>query len=311
MNKRIYFIILTLTFKICDAQNLVQNGDFENYSPCPSGFAEIADAVGWDSFGETCDYYNSCTGSAWSTPANILGYQVPHSGNAYAGIIMYAKPALYREIIGGHLISPLVIGQKYNISFYVSLTIQAPNCAFAANKIGAKFTTVAYNAFTNKIPINNIAPLHFDTIITDTTNWKLITGSFISDSAYTYIAIGNFFDDANTDTLRLGNGFTAPIWAYYYIDDVSVTADVTGITINNSDNQTNLFPNPFNDKLNVRVKKNELSEIILYDVTSRKIIKQTFTNSTSINTELLAKGIYLYEVRNKNGVIKKGKVVKE
>ena len=29
----------------------------------------------------------------------------------------------------------------------------------------------------------------------------------------------------------------------------------------------------------------------------------------AINTEHLAKGIYLYEVRSKNGVIKKGKVI--
>jgi hypothetical protein len=45
-------------------------------------------------------------------------------------------------------------------------------------------------------------------------------------------------------------------------------------------------------------------------------LEQSFTKSTSINTEQLAKGIYLYEVRNnpdsyRDGVIKKGKVVKE
>ena len=39
--------------------------------------------------------------------------------------------------------------------------------------------------------------------------------------------------------------------------------------------------------------------------------QKEFINSISINTEQLAKGIYLYEVRNKNGVIKKGKVVKD
>lgn len=72
-----------------------------------------------------------------------------------------------------------------------------------------------------------------------------------------------------------------------------------------------LFPNPFTDKINITVKRNELVEVSLYDVTSRKIVNQSFTNSTSINTEQLSKGIYIYEVRNKNGVIKKGKVVKD
>lgn len=70
-------------------------------------------------------------------------------------------------------------------------------------------------------------------------------------------------------------------------------------------------PNPFNDKITFTLNNNWPSEIILYDINSRKLLKQEFTSAVSINTEQLAKGIYLYEVRNKNGVIKKGKVVKE
>jgi hypothetical protein len=314
MKKLLVILTVTLDLATGHGQNLVQNPDFESYSPCPtSGAAQIAYATGWDSFRESCDYYNSCGGT---TPANNLGYQVPHSGNGYAGVIIYCKPGFYREIIGGHLLSPLVIGQKYTVSFYVSLSIQPPNCAFASNKMGAKFTTVPYDAYTNQIPVNNVAPLHYDTIVTDTANWKLITGSIIADSAYTYIAIGNFFDNAHTDTLEVGNNFVLPVWAYYYIDDVSVTADLTGIAINNPDSQTDLFPNPFSDKLNISIKSNKPVEVLFYDITSRKIFNQSFTNSISLNTEQLSKGIYFYEVRNKNGPdsyrqIKKGKVVKE
>ncbi|MEO5569903.1 MAG: T9SS type A sorting domain-containing protein [Bacteroidia bacterium] len=72
-----------------------------------------------------------------------------------------------------------------------------------------------------------------------------------------------------------------------------------------------ISPNPVTEKLNVNVNNNELSEIILYDITGRKLLQQKFLNSITLNTKQLAKGIYLYEVRNKNGVIKKGKVVKE
>lgn len=73
----------------------------------------------------------------------------------------------------------------------------------------------------------------------------------------------------------------------------------------------NLYPNPFKSMLNINVNNNELSEIILYDITARKILQQEFTNSISLNTEQLVKGIYIYEVRNKNGLCKKGKVVKD
>jgi len=72
-----------------------------------------------------------------------------------------------------------------------------------------------------------------------------------------------------------------------------------------------IFPNPFLDRLNIRVNNNTLSEIIFYDITSRKILQQKFTNSVSLSTEQLAKGIYIYEVRDRNGLRKKGKVVKE
>ncbi|MEO5572248.1 MAG: T9SS type A sorting domain-containing protein, partial [Bacteroidia bacterium] len=72
-----------------------------------------------------------------------------------------------------------------------------------------------------------------------------------------------------------------------------------------------LFPNPFSDKLNITVKGNQPAEIIFYDITSRKIFNQTFTNSITINTGQIAKGIYIYEVRDKKGVVRKGKVVKE
>ncbi len=70
-------------------------------------------------------------------------------------------------------------------------------------------------------------------------------------------------------------------------------------------------PNPFTNELSVATKRNEISEIILYDIASRILLRQKFINSVSLNTEQLAKGLYLYEVRSKNGVIKKGKVVKD
>jgi len=72
-----------------------------------------------------------------------------------------------------------------------------------------------------------------------------------------------------------------------------------------------ISPNPFTSEFNIKSNGNELLEITLYDITSRKLLHQKFMNSVSLNTKQLAKGIYLYEVRNKNEVIKKGKVVKE
>jgi hypothetical protein len=79
-----------------------------------------------------------------------------------------------------------------------------------------------------------------------------------------------------------------------------------------------VYPNPFSDKLNITTKTNDPLEITLFDITSRKLLHQQFTNTLTLNTSHLSKGIYIYELRpvpfssgNKNAVIKKGKVVKD
>jgi N-acetylneuraminic acid mutarotase len=81
--------------------------------------------------------------------------------------------------------------------------------------------------------------------------------------------------------------------------------------ISNYNFSVDIFPNPVTDKLNVSLNSNDLSEIILYDITSRKLLQQTFTNAVTLNISHLSKGIYIYEVRNNQGVIKKAKLMKE
>ncbi|HKR05205.1 MAG TPA: T9SS type A sorting domain-containing protein [Bacteroidia bacterium] len=88
-----------------------------------------------------------------------------------------------------------------------------------------------------------------------------------------------------------------------------------GIEANTPNSEFNLFPIPFSSELNISMSNHELSEIILYDIASRKLLQQKFTNTVTLNTAQLTKGMYIYEVRNSDnhqgGVVKKGKVVKE
>jgi len=73
----------------------------------------------------------------------------------------------------------------------------------------------------------------------------------------------------------------------------------------------NLFPNPFKDNLSFNLNNNELLEITLFDITSRKIIQQKFTNNITLNTEQLSTGIYIYEIKNESRVIIRGKALKK
>ncbi|MEO8146489.1 MAG: T9SS type A sorting domain-containing protein [Bacteroidia bacterium] len=304
-----------ITWGVCSGQNLVPNPSFEDTVYCPNGVDQMDACSNWSSFRNSPDYWNICSPIAGiSPPATNWGFQYPLSGNAYAGFYSacYYCGVNHREFIGGQLTNILQTGTKYFVSFYINKS-DGQSYLYVTNKLGVLFTTVAYSKL-NPAPINNFAHVYTDSIIIDTLNWTKVSGSFIADSAYQFIVIGNFFDDAQTDSINLGTLNNA---SYYYIDNVCVSTDsllcnsFVGINEVLDKEEFVLFPNPFSDKINITAKRNELIEMSLYDVTARKIFNQSFINFTSINTEQLAKGIYLYVVRNKNGVIKKGKIVKD
>lgn len=72
-----------------------------------------------------------------------------------------------------------------------------------------------------------------------------------------------------------------------------------------------LFPNPISNELTIQTTGNEPKEIILRDISARVILRQKFTRSISLNVQQLSNGLYLYDVRDKNGLLKKGKLVKD
>ena len=316
MRKQICVIILMLTCRICDAQNLVPNGDFEQYSLCPDFPANLALALFWfnpstnvQNVSGTSDYYNACANDFYpmNVPGSFTGYQVPHSDSAYAGILLFEHLGVnYREYIEVQITSTLTSNTCYHFEMYISL---GDIGKYTTDDIGIYFSdTVVSN-------INNYAPLPFIPQINnvtgnypDTTNWLLVQGDYLATGNENYLIIGNFKDDFSIDTLLYNSqGQNAS-----YIDIVDgslILTPCTGIEEQNLNSNIKIYPNPLSDILNIKAWG--FSEIILYDVAARKLLQQKFTNSTTVNTEQLAKGLYLYEVRNKNGLCKKGKVVKD
>lgn len=99
-----------------------------------------------------------------------------------------------------------------------------------------------------------------------------------------------------------------------YINDTTQSCNlITSLHENTASENVavTISPNPFSNKLNFSSNNKNNSEIIIYDIVSRKILQQKFITSISLNTEQLAKGIYLYEVKFGNGLYKTGKIVKD
>jgi hypothetical protein len=281
------------------AQNLVPNPSFEDTITCPLALDQMYNAVGWFSYRNSPDYLNACGNQyqnfSAAVPYNPFGYQQAYDGDAYAFTLTYFINYInYREYIGAQLLQPLSPGTKYFVSAFVSRAYNLYlNCA--TSNFGFRFSTVAYSVI-NPAPIDNFSSVHCDSVIKDTTNWVQVGGSFIADSAYQFIILGNFYDDAHTDT------FGCSLEGGYYIDFVCVSTD--SLSCKGMSDGVNgpahsslvIFPVPADKILIVNGIMREsifsifnyIGQICLYGTISE--------NRYQINVSLLPDGFYFFQV---------------
>ena len=190
--------VLLITIITAQTQNLVPNPSFEDTIYCP--YVGEMDAVkDWHSYSASPDYYNICADFQFGVPLNAWGYQLPAEGDAYCGMLIYNNYAfppdpdtLFRKMLGTELVVPLIINKKYYVSLKASLS--SPDFC-ASNNIGVLFSTVPHvdtEQINSTWDLQNFAHINSQSIVTDTLNWTNVSGSFIADSAYRYIVIGNF-----------------------------------------------------------------------------------------------------------------------
>jgi hypothetical protein len=213
-------------------QNLVPNSSFEEYyiitysPPCfQIPCCSLAKATEWtyanliffpDLQGPhyfSCGM-NFCTDSLWIIPFQgvpihnwyysnytLNGYysQEAKDGCAYISFMTYChQNRNNRQYPIVKLIDSLIIGKKYCLSFWISI----PDIWYfmTMKTIGAYLSTsepVAVDANVMQVvpQIENLKPNYPDT----NNTWYLISGSFIADSNYRYLTIGNFFPDSLTN----------------------------------------------------------------------------------------------------------------
>ena len=288
-------------------QNLVPNPSFESYTACPSTLDQLNYSVGWASYRGSPDFYNTCS-TALGIPSNGLGYQPAATGNAYAGFIAYDINGFVREIIGAQLSQTLSVGQLYYVSLKVSLAeFDAVNKEYVpCNKVGIKFSTTQFHGSDapypgpDPAPINNLANFYTINIISDTSDWTILSGTFISDSNYKYVMIGNFFDDSHTDTISRFNG----VKSYFYVDDICVSTNsfacipVTGITNTTPADEISIYPNPANATLSIKASQNDLYTISICNSFGEILVNETLSNKSIIDVSGFPEGFYFATIQN-------------
>lgn len=238
--RNIYLSACVLFFGTAiQAQNLVVNPSFEQTaSNCGNfggeGFRSDLDAT-WNNAnsnvpGDSCsspDLFAPCNTvfgiSVTGVPNNELGWQQPRTGDRYVGLITYSLGSNYREYIQGRTSAPLVAGQQYCVSMFVSKGDKVP---YATNNMGVYFSNNEYlrDACVDGSLIPVTPHLNYTcSPITDTLNWVRLQWNYVATGGEQFFVIGNFFTNANTIIQNTGPSSLNP-YAYYYIDDVSIVA---------------------------------------------------------------------------------------
>lgn len=207
------------------AQNLVPNPSFENgnlpYSI--SGLEQYCDD--WTNLsglsGATPDYWhaNANSSSGAQLPNCMAATVYPFDGNAIAGFIP-VEGQIYREYISAQLISPLIIGETYKVSFSITNGIGNRWRGSSCDHIGIMFTTSQLFQ-SNYEPIYGTPQVEVLGEIWEPT-WKRQEFEFTPDSSYLHLTIGNFaIYNSISITLRDPSAMYYNI-PYYFIDSVVV-----------------------------------------------------------------------------------------
>ena len=241
--KKLFLLLFLGMFSLATEAQLVNNGDFQLYNNCPQTYVgppgpQVFEAQNWQipsGHHGTSDHFHSCapsplTGSV-NVPGNSWGYQLGRNGkNSYLGLGFNTNPnpsTSYVEYAQTQLTSPLVGGETYQATMYVSL---ADKAEYAVAGISMLFTQTAVtnsgvqSYITGHEIGSGVEPQVMEmSVIHDRTNWVKVTGQFVASGGEEWLTIGLF--DAPTSAITPSPGGTPGFSnAFYYVQDVQVAS---------------------------------------------------------------------------------------
>ena len=298
-----------------EAQNLVPNGSFEEFSYCPDYWNQLGgNVIGWNVCSPSPDYFNRCRDSTdFGIPFNWRGYQEAGDGDGYIGVGTYQVGfPFFREFACAPLMQPLVAGVPVFLSMKVALggfgsySIMSPK--WTCNGIGMRLTTQPFEWPLAYHP--NTAQLYLDEVLNDTTDWTTLSTIFIPDSAYSFVTVGNFFEDSFSDPTLLDTLGGTSI-AYFFIDRVCITTDPAGCLNYSGEIEFESVPewsvaSVFTNKLDVMFRKSLMQACFLelWDIAGCQVSSAFVTageGRVSLQTAGLADGLYVLSIRGQNG----------
>lgn len=136
-----------------------------------------------------------------------------------------------------------------------------------------------------------------------------VAGADFGISGYIYLLASNF-GLASISSIGVAVSEPSSTGTIFQLDSCNETFGCTTAIKNYTQDGKSIFPNPFTDNITVNYTGNETAEIIIYDITSKVILRKIFEKSININTENFGTGIYIYAVKANGKLTETGKIVK-
>lgn len=318
MKQTFFFIAFIFSYLYSSAQNIVPNGNFELNSGCPDNYNQI-NLCNWQSGNlGTPDYYYNCDSvigwpANFGVPNNWIGAQAAFSGKGYCGI--YGYSAIPHNDYHEYLmvsIPALDTSLTYNISMQVSV---ADSSGYAGMGLGIYFNTFGAFNTVGTIPITPQLDFTSVGLMSNTSTWIRLSGTYKPDSAYTYMLIGVFRDSSHLflNPIKLAPDFQP--FTYFYIDSINVRKKVkAGFTNPNLEDIISICPNPATTQ-NVQIRfpdpNNQPKSFTIYNIQGQII--QQWDNLPASQNELhpqgLNTGTFFYRLITQNGDVYNGRFV--
>ncbi len=293
-------------------QNLLPNPGFEKVLQCPDFQSQLDRTAHWTSPSTqgTPDFYHACATNPWfSTPENIVGFQEPVEGVAYAGIFLLIAQSVmaeWREFIQTPLLEPLVQDRCYRFRMHANLTEYS---LLSSNSLGVRFNVGPYalpNAFVPGDPPHLALP---PAVFLDHENWTGLEGEYVAQGGEDHLMIGNYAPDAGTLTQPVSSTLpNAGPFVYVLIDLVSlepceIVTDATQLDGSNT---------PGYDLLGSTIQLADArwanATCRLFDTLGRTVFESTRITGTIHLPSHLA-GIYVFELVASSGERHRRKVL--
>lgn len=207
--------------------SLIPNPSFETMSFCPTSYSQLNGATGWiQATSATSDYMNTC---GYIFPAAVSSGLVPFpNGNGIVGGYVMQD---YKEYIGSCLLSPMIAGTSYQITFNIASTPIDPSNDTELQSGGIGYgpidITIYGSSSCSNLPVSTLdcpsaaSPSTWSVLgaasYTPVASWGLTTITFTPSTNINAIMIGG---PCNPPASYPSGNPSSPYYPYFYYDNL-------------------------------------------------------------------------------------------